>query len=213
MTFALAAQHPHACTPELLAVYARAVYEGGDPDDAPFKACYVQYLLKADRFSSDYAPQTLCGERYYGRLQLLGPQVDLCGVTNCEACLAYVFQVERRRRGVGCWVTVDKDVNSYLVDAEDDPIARARWAAQAEQYGEYDSRPVRLQEMRTDRVTTQQMILGYTRSVRTVRHDYRHGRLDVLSTTTCADPSLAVAQIALLLADRRTPVVRPLIVA
>lgn len=63
------------------------------------------------------------------------------------------------------------------------------------------------------RVMTQQMILGYTRSVRTVRHDYRHGRLDVLSTTTCADPSLAVAQIALLLADRRTPVVRPLIVA
>lgn len=213
MTFALATQHPPAYTPDLLGVYARSVYEGGDPDDAPFKACYVQYLQATDKFTGDYAPQTLCGERYYGRVQLLGSKVNLCGVTNCEVCLANVFQVERRRRGVGCWVTVGKDVNSYIVDVEDDPIAMANWMAQTAQYAEYDSNPPRLQAMRTDRVVTQQMILGYTRSIRTVRHDYRRGRLDVLNVVTCADPSLAAEQIALLLADRRTPIVRPLIAA
>lgn len=149
-------------------------------------------------------------------MQLLGPKrtADLYGVTNCEVCLANVFQVERRRRGVGCWVTVGKDVNSHIVDVEDDSIAMARWTAQAERYGvEYESRPARIQAMRTDRVVTQQMILGYTRSIRTVRHDYRRGRLDVLNVVTCADPSLAAEQIALLLADHRTPIVRPLIAA
>lgn len=72
MTFALATQHPSAYTPDLLGVYARSVYEGGDPDDAAFKACYVQYLQATDKFAGDYlrrcaASATMAACSYWDR--------------------------------------------------------------------------------------------------------------------------------------------------